>query len=151
MASKNNHKKYGFSSLSIYRVADEEIGNVPTEEQQEEKPAEEAAEESEGLIEDSENEQEENKAFALPEDSVVDFSISFDEVNPTIGCVAHFKAELTGYEGIIYSLQWQKSLDCEEWEDEEGATQETMDVLMTEESSQYYWRLKVVVDIDENT
>ena len=28
MASKNNQKKYGFSSLSIYRVADEEIGKL---------------------------------------------------------------------------------------------------------------------------
>ena len=28
MASKNNKKKYGFSSLSIYRVADEEIGKL---------------------------------------------------------------------------------------------------------------------------
>ena len=28
MSSKNNQKKYGFSSLSIYRVADEEIGKL---------------------------------------------------------------------------------------------------------------------------
>ena len=28
MASKNNQKKNGFSSLSIYRVVDEEIGKL---------------------------------------------------------------------------------------------------------------------------
>ncbi len=88
--------------------------------------------------------------FTLPDDRCVDFTISFDEEEPTIGCVAHFKAQLSGYEGIIYSLQWQKSLDCEAWEDEPNANQETMDVLMTDESSQYYWRLKVIIDITEN-
>ena len=148
---QQDEKPAGNEEESADDTTDEEMINVLAEEQQEENPVEEAAEKSEESIRDIDTEPEENKTFALPEDSVVDFSISFDEVNPTIGCVAHFKAELTGYEGIIYSLQWQKSLDCEEWEDEEGATQETMDVLMTEESSQYYWRLKVVVDIDENT
>lgn len=134
----------------------EETKAEPAEEKNEE-PVEGLEESAEDAVNENPGEEpaetglEEKKEFVLPDNCEVDFSISFDEENPTIGCVAHFKAELTGYEGIIYTLQWQKSLDCEEWEDEPNADQETMDVLMTEESSQYYWRLKVTVDINENT
>ncbi len=88
---------------------------------------------------------EEPKQIEIPENAVVDFEILWDVEIPTLGCTAHFKAVIIGYENFQYTLQWQRSLDCETWEDVEGATEETLDVLMTEESSQYYWRLKLEI------
>ncbi len=141
--------------------AEEQVTDTTGE--SEEKTAEEDAETPAESTEEAEKREEtdlglegseiadEQKNFVIPDADSVDFTITFDEEEPTIGCVAHFKAELTGYDDIIYKLQWQKSLDRQNWEDEPGADQETMDVLMTEDNCEYYWRLKVIIDIRENT
>ena len=142
-------------------VAEGDEALLPADEAAEELPADELTEEAtdevlpeEELIEETTDEETTEEAadeFALPDDASVDFEISFDEDNPTIGSVAHFKALVDGYEDIVYTLQWQRSLDCEAWEDVQDANGETMDVLMTEETSQYYWRLKIIIDVSENT
>ena len=124
---------HGMAQEAIDETAEIPVDEV-AEEPAEEEPVEETSDE-----------------FALPDDASVDFEISFDEDNPTIGSVAHFKALVDGYEDIVYTLQWQRSLDCEAWEDVQDANGETMDVLMTEETSQYYWRLKIIIDVSENT
>ena len=101
---------------------------------------ESAEEQPEAVLED-----ETDDAVLLPENAEADFTISWDDENPTIGSTAHFKAAVTGCEGFDYTLQWQRSLDCEAWEDVPDATEADMDVLMTEESSRYYWRVKVYI------
>ena len=93
---------------------------------------------------------EEKETFTLPDDASVDFEIYFDEEEPTVGSVAHFRAVLTGYNEVIYNLQWQRSLDREAWEDVPGEIGETMDVELTEQTCQYYWRLKTIVRVSDN-
>ena len=123
----------------------------PVTDQPEDIPGEETTEPVQHETESAEEqpeavpEDETDDAVLLPENAEADFTISWDDENPTIGSTAHFKAAVTGCEGFDYTLQWQKSLDCEAWEDVPDATEADMDVLMTEESSRYYWRIKVFI------
>ena len=71
--------------------------------------------------------------------------ISWDDENPTYGSIAHFTAELFGYENLEYSLQWQWSEDGTNWNDVENATSENMDVIYTQENGALQWR--IVVDV----
>ena len=78
------------------------------------------------------------------EDKSVSFGIFYDGDESVYGEYAHFKAELTGYEGIDYKITWQNSKDREEWFDldEHG---EIMDVEITDETCSLYWRVKVEI------
>ena len=84
-------------------------------------------------------EQTDEEPFALPEDRSVNFTITCDGDVLRFGDVAHFKAELTGYEGLDYTLQWQMSTDNEHWEDIPGETGTQMDVVLTEENCRFFW------------
>ena len=72
--------------------------------------------------------------------------ITWDVPNPVVGDTAHFKATLDGYDGLDYSIQWQYSPDCETWYDLINETNETMDVVVTEENNKVYWRILVYVE-----
>ena len=76
-------------------------------------------------------------------------SVSFDNPNPVIGDTAHFKAELEGYEKLNYTVQWQYSADREIWTDLTGETEETMDIVVTNENNLVFWRIVVYVEEDE--
>lgn len=46
-----------------------------------------------------------------------------------------------GFEDVEYTLQWQRSLDRETWEDVPGANDTTFTFILDEETSQYRWRV----------
>ncbi len=126
--------------------AEEPAAEEPTEEEPaEEEPADEEPAEAEESSEDAEEETPEEKC-TLPEDRSAVISISWDEEQPGIGSVAHFSAQLTGYEELNYTVQWIVSTDNENWTDVEGATGETMDVVVTEDNYMNYWRIRVHIE-----
>ena len=89
---------------------------------------------------------EEPEERELPEDRSIAIVMSCDEEHPGFGSVIHFTAELKGYEDLKYTVQWVKSTDNESWVEVEGATGETMDVVVTKENYQNYWRVIVTVE-----
>ena len=81
----------------------------------------------------------------LPERSV-SMVIDWDNPTPRLGDTAHMKAVLEGYDGLTYSLQWQNSFDCDTWNDISGATDDTFNVVITEENNDLYWRVLVYLE-----
>ena len=94
--------------------------------------------------ETSEEVMEETAAEETPEHKV-SFTYSWDEEKPSIGSVVHMKATLTGYEGLDYILQWQYSEnpDVSGWTDYPDANEENLDIQITEENNNFYWRVLV--------
>ena len=121
----------------------EELGEP---EEPETEPEEEQPEENES---EPENSKEEEKIPDQSEDRFVKTSLKWDVAFPIIGDTAHLSAELIGYEGLEYTLQWQSSPDKEQWKDVPDAQDLTLDVLMTEENNHYYWRLVVYLEDDQ--
>ena len=141
----------------------EDAGNAVTEEPEGEEPEEptegeesvetgepEETEEDSEAVETDEPEDEPAEELveerALPENRSAVVSISWDEEQPGIGSVAHFSAQLTGYEELNYTVQWIMSTDNENWTEIEGATGETMDVVVTEDNYLNYWRIRVHIE-----
>ena len=87
----------------------------------------------------------------LPEDRSVNVTMTWDDENPSLGSVAHFQAELKGYDGFDYQLQWLESADNENWTEVEGATADWMDVVVTEDNYNHFWRVEVRVITPEET
>ena len=81
----------------------------------------------------------------IPEDRSVTVVMTWEDENPGFGSVAHFAAELSGYEGLQYEFQWMMSSDNVNWVPVEGETGETMDVVVTRDNFQTYWRVDVHV------
>ena len=92
----------------------------------------------------------EDKPFELSEDRTVSFVISWDEDEEvhTFGSVAHFDAILNGYEGVVYTVQWQQSEDGQNWTDIEEAVEEHMDLVITPENYNMVWRVVVYPDLE---
>lgn len=55
-------------------------------------------------------------------------------------------AELTGYDNVPYTLQWQRKPADADWEDIEGATDLTYTFTLNEENSGYSWRVAVTAE-----
>ena len=70
------------------------------------------------------------------------FSSLDDRVAP--GETILLTSKLTGFEGIDYSLQWQRN-DGNGWKDVEGATEGKYEFEATLENIQYTWRLAVTI------
>ena len=87
--------------------------------------------------------------FVLPENRSIDFDIFWDG-EAVIGETAHFVAILEGYDGLDYTLQWQKSTDNANWENIEGENAATMDILATEEANELYYRVIVIIHTPED-
>ena len=124
-----------------YRFTAEEAATEETEEEEtaaEEIPEKELPELSElpELPEEPE----------LPEDRSVSIVMSCDDEHPGFGSVIHFTAELNGYEDLEYTVQWITSTDNESWVELEGANSETMDVTVTKDNYQNYWRVIVTIE-----
>ena len=81
----------------------------------------------------------------------INVHVTWDLPDPVIGDTAHFKAELEGYDGLDYTLQWQYSPDKETWYDITGETNDKMDVVVTEENNDVYWRILVYVEEEQET
>ena len=128
----------------------EEQGEEPDEEKDEE-PAEETAEEpAEDMTEEEPEIADEPAEEEEPEsDRSIDVEITWDVPDPVIGDTAHFKAVLTGYEDLEYTMQWQYSADRETWHDIPNETKEDMDVVVTEENNIVYWRILVFIEEEQ--
>ena len=57
------------------------------------------------------------------------------------GTIITMTAELNGFDGVDYTLQWQHSVDLEEWTVEPGATGTTFSFELNETNVQYTWRV----------
>ena len=68
---------------------------------------------------------------------------------PAFGDRAYLTAQLTGYEGVPYTLQWQESRDGERWTDVAGATMPSLILTMTEENYRNFWRVLVTAEAPE--
>ena len=112
---------------------EEEPSNEPENKPEEEQPVENGPE--------SENKPERH----------ITVEVTFDVPNPAIGDTAHFKANLEGYEGLTYSMQWQYGPDKKTWHDIPGETNETMDVIVNETNNMYYWRILVYIEQDQES
>ena len=112
------------------------------EELEEQEPAEEPEEE---LTEEEPVEEEQPEAEEKPERHIT-VDVVWDVPDPVIGDTAHFVAVLEGYEELQYTIQWQYSPDEEIWFDIPNATEPTMDVVVTEENNEVFWRILVFID-----
>lgn len=118
---------------------------IPVEEPKEDSttnPKQDEQQEDESTVELAE---EEKTPLELPEDRSSSFEVLWDVENPNYGDVAHFVATVKGYDGLNYVIQWQVSQDDVNWEDIEGENGLTMDVVVTRENADYYWRLVIYV------
>ncbi len=93
-----------------------------------------------------EKEEEPEGPITVPEGATAEMIITWENGEPALNTVAHFDAILDGFEGIDYTLQLQQSVDNENWEDVPGATDDHMDMLITEENCIYYWRVMVYIN-----
>ena len=89
---------------------------------------------------------EEETALTPPPERSISVHVTFDVPDPAIGDTAHFKAILTGYEDLDYTMQWQYSSDRSEWTDIAGEMKDTMDIVVTEENNHVYWRIVVYLE-----
>ena len=93
-----------------------------------------------------ENEPEE--AEPAPERHIT-VELSWDVPEPDLGDTAHLKAILEGYDQLTYTLQWQYSPDDENWTDALGETGDRIDITLTEDNDNYYWRIVVFIEEPE--
>ena len=77
-------------------------------------------------------------------------NVTWDVPDPVIGDTAHFIANLEGYDGLNYYIQWQYSPDDITWYDIPGERSTNMDVVVTEENNVVWWRILVYVEEDQN-
>ena len=136
----------------IVTLTAEQDGYIPFDLSIEKKPDEKPQEETPQTPEESTDAGEENEETdsgleegkeELPDNRNAIITISWDDENPTYGSVAHFHAELIGYEDVEYTLQWQWSEDGVNWSDAADAVSEDMDVIYTEQNGDYRWRITV--------
>lgn len=124
---------------------EEPAEEAPAEEPEEQESAEEPAEE---LTDEEHAEEEQPEAEEKPERHIT-VDVVWDVPDPVIGDTAHFVAVLEGYEELQYTIQWQYSPDEEIWFDIPYATEPTMDVVVTEENNEVFWRILVFVEDDQ--
>ena len=122
---------------------EEEPAEEKLEEEQAEEPEEQESEEE--LTEEEPAEEEQPEAEEKPERHIT-VDVVWDVPDPVIGDTAHFVAVLEGYEELQYTIQWQYSPDEEIWFDIPYATEPTMDVVVTEENNEVFWRILVFVE-----
>ena len=83
------------------------------------------------------------EATQAPERSV---SIHMDvPANLQLGDTVTLTATLIGFDGMTVALQWQYSLDGQQWFDVQGATDTVYAFQVSEETSGSMWRLAVTI------
>lgn len=128
---------------------EKEPESEPVEEVKED-AGEEPEDEPEEIPGEDNEEEVEDVPETIPEpERSIEVNVTWDVPEPIIGDTAHFHAILTGYEGLSYTMQWQFSPDRKEWTDITGETNDTMDVVVTEENNLVYWRIVVYLEDDQ--
>lgn len=128
------------------------IESAPVELSTEELVTEEAIEEATEEV--TEAETEETAEVETETETEVDTSNCSIEVtsnvehsdNLTEGTKITLTATLSGFENIEYTLQWQKSLDGENWEDISGANAEIYTFTLNDDTGRYYWKAVAITD-----
>jgi len=125
-------------------VTEEETVEEEQTEVEEEVIAEENEVETEENIEEATEEElnvvenEEPKEMFDHED-MLDVSVEFNDACPVFGTIATLKASTVELNGI-YLIQWQYSIDNENWIDIEGENSQVFPVEITADNYMYYWR-----------
>ena len=88
---------------------------------------------------------EELVAEALDPNRSVAVTFDVPEGGFQFGDTVTLKAEVQGYDNVNYTLQWRWSTDDATWNECTGETQDTMEVVLTEENYQYYWGILITV------
>ena len=78
-------------------------------------------------------------------DCRLDVSLAMEQDQLFFGEEATIVAVLHGYDNAVYTLQWQTSVDGENWVDVPGATESRMTVIVTEENYLNYWQIQVTI------
>jgi len=73
----------------------------------------------------------------------VSFHAEWDGDELHFGDTARLVADLEGLEDVKYSLQWQWSVDDQNWNNAENGHEPVLELVITEENYLYYWRLIV--------
>ena len=130
---------------------EENTESQPEEESNPERQEENKPEEENGNVpEEIQPEENRLESEERPERHIT-VDITWDVDTPKMGDTAHFNAQLDGYEGLSYTIQWQYSLDDNTWYDIPKATEAAMDVIVNEVNNMYYWRILVYLEEDQET
>ena len=127
--------------VAITFMTDEQFEEWEAEQEALEETTDEQQESGSEVESDEPEDQEETE-----NERSVKLHVSWDTEIHEIGSTAHVVAELKGYENIDYSLQWQNSPDAEVWTDVIGETGDSIDVTLTEENDDYFWRIVVYLE-----
>lgn len=113
-----------------------------------EEPAEEPEESVEEPEETEENEEpaeETEEAPVLDPDRSIEVRVEWEGEELHYGDTITLVAEMNGYDNVDYVLQWQTSETGENWVDMPGETADRLEMVVTEDNSQNYWRVIAVV------
>ena len=126
----------------VYKGTETEFVNGPAGEEDKEIIAvEKTSEETEAEAEGKEKTLEEK----LNPERKVTLSAAWATDSHYYGDTVIVKATLSGYDNAIYTMQWQTSEDGYNWVDVEGEKADTMNLIVTEDNYDNYWRLTVSV------
>jgi hypothetical protein len=82
---------------------------------------------------------------ALDPSCSISIYVSWGGQKAIYGSTATLIAVLEGYDQVLYSLQWQHSLDNVNWEDIAGETSNYLQLVVTPENCMDYWRVSVII------
>ena len=122
--------------------ADEPEEPVEGPEEPADEPVEEPEEPEESVKEPEEGEEAEQPVLN-PERSIEVHAEWEGDLH--YGDVVTMVADMNGYDNVDYVLQWQTSKDGENWADVSGETGDRLEMIVTEENSQDFWRVIAVV------
>lgn len=86
---------------------------------------------------------EEEVVLVIPEHSVSVCAIYNEPLHFNDQVTLH--AVLQGYDELVYSAQWQVSIDNASWQDIDGATTLSYSFIITESNYQNYYRIVITV------
>ena len=97
-----------------------------------------AIEEDDQLVAVIEDEKDANRSVSI--------FASYEGDTVSYGDTITLKAQLKGYEGVAYTLQWQVSKDNSSWKNIPGETGLTYSIVVSEENANNYYRIAVTTD-----
>ena len=118
-------------------LAENKEATVEPTEETTQAPAEEIGEDDQ-LVAVIEDEKDANRSVSI--------YASYEGNTVSYGDTLTLKAQLKGYEGVKYTLQWQVSTDNSTWKNIPGETGMTYSIVVTEENVNNYYRIAVTTD-----
>jgi len=81
----------------------------------------------------------------LNDNRAIDIYVTFEKDGTTLGESAKLTAVLSGYDALVYTLQWQQSDDGEHWENVGAANEKDLEIITSEDNRNDYWRVRVTI------